>query len=197
MKKQINEIKRMQQLAGIITESEYQESLSEETNEETLDDVTFTLDMALNNMFPMYGFKAGDTVTGILPAEEFADETKRDSAEDFQAAQAYIKNKGGEIKINSSDPYLMFRNINITYKLKDNGDVEYAVEVPAEKMNEAQLNENISDEAIERMEGLANTHHLSTLKFSLENLVPEWIQDGGFDEDDVIDYLTHLVRNSY
>ena len=290
MKKQINEIKRMQQLAGIITESEYQESLSEETNEETLDDVTFTLDMALNNMFPMYGFKAGDTVTGILPAEEFADETKRNSAEDFQAAQAYIKNKGGEIKINSSDPYLMFRNINITYKLKDNGDIEYAVEVPAKKIDEAkkrviskyinveiedgeeyptlnkkaiadylksvidpselksvnmfmrdeegfdessmhfdiedntteqeiedwakqemsyylysspdefpgkELNENISDEAIDRMEGLANTHHLSTLKFSLENLVPEWIQDGGFDEDDVIDYLTHLVRNSY
>jgi len=138
MKKQINEIKRMQQLAGIITESEYQESLSEETNEETLDDVTFTLDMALNNMFPMYGFKAGDTVTGILPAEEFADETKRNSAEDFQAAQAYIKNKGGEIKINSSDPYLMFRNINITYKLKDNGDIEYAVEVPAKKMDEAE-----------------------------------------------------------
>jgi uncharacterized protein YpmB len=197
MKKQINEIKRMQQLAGIITESEYQESLSEETNEETLDDVTFTLDMALNDIFPMYGFKAGDTVTGILPAEEFADETKRNSAEDFQAAQAYIKNKGGEIKINSSDPYLMFRNINITYKLKDNGDVEYAVEVPAKKMDEAQLNENISDEAIERIEGLANTHHLSTLKFSLENLVPEWIEDGGFDEDDVVDYLTHLVRNSY
>jgi uncharacterized protein YpmB len=197
MKQQINEIKRMQQLAGLITESKYQESLSEETNEETLDDVTFTLDMALNDIFPMYGFKAGDTVTGILPAEEFADETKRNSAEDFQAAQAYIKNKGGEIKINSSDPYLMFRNINITYKLKDNGDVEYAVEVPAKKMDEAQLNENISDEAIERIEGLANTHHLSTLKFSLENLVPEWIQDGGFDEDDVIDYLTHLVRNSY
>jgi hypothetical protein len=41
------------------------------------------------------------------------------------------------------------------------------------------LNENISDEAIDRIEGLANTHHLSTLKFSLENLVPEWIQDGG------------------
>jgi len=64
-------------------------------------------------------------------------------------------------------------------------------------ITEAQLNENISDEAIERIEGLANTHHLSTLKFSLENLVPEWIQDGGFDEDDVVDYLTHLVRNSY
>jgi hypothetical protein len=59
------------------------------------------------------------------------------------------------------------------------------------------VNENISFEAIDRMEELANTHHLSTLKFSLENLVPEWIEDGGFDEDDVIDYLTHLVRNSY
>jgi hypothetical protein len=141
MKKQINEIKRMQHIAGLITESEYRQSLNEETNEETLDDVTFTLDMALNNMFPMYGFKAGDTVTGILPAEEFADETKRNSAEDFQAAQAYIKNKGGEIKINSSDPYLMFRNINITYKLKDNGDIEYAVEVPAKKMDEAEIKE--------------------------------------------------------
>ena len=59
------------------------------------------------------------------------------------------------------------------------------------------ITENISDEAIERMEGLANTSYLSSLKFSLENLVPEWIEDGGFDEDDVIDYLTHLVRNSY
>ena len=64
-------------------------------------------------------------------------------------------------------------------------------------ITEAHLNENISDEAIERMEGLANTSYLSSLKFSLENLVPEWIEDGGFDEDDVIDYLTHLVRNSY
>ena len=36
-------------------------------------------------------------------------------------------------------------------------------------ITEAQLNENISDKAIERMEGLANTSHLSSLKFSLEN----------------------------
>lgn len=59
------------------------------------------------------------------------------------------------------------------------------------------LNENISDEAIERMEGLVNTNHLSNLKSSLHSLLQEWIQDGGFDEDDVIDYLTHLVKNSY
>jgi len=64
-------------------------------------------------------------------------------------------------------------------------------------ITEAQLNENISFEAIDRMEELANIESLDNLKSSLKILVSDWIQDGGFDEDDVIDYLTHLVRNSY
>jgi hypothetical protein len=59
------------------------------------------------------------------------------------------------------------------------------------------VTENISDEAIERLEGLANIQALGNLKSSLKTLVSDWVQDGGFDEDDVIDYLTHLVRNSY
>ena len=59
------------------------------------------------------------------------------------------------------------------------------------------VNENISFEAISRMEELANIESLDNLKSSLKTLVSDWIQDGGFDEDDVIDYLTHLVRNSY
>jgi hypothetical protein len=59
------------------------------------------------------------------------------------------------------------------------------------------INENISFEAIDRMEELANIQSLDNLKSSLKTLVSEWIEDGGFDEDDVIDYLTHLVRNSY
>jgi len=59
------------------------------------------------------------------------------------------------------------------------------------------VNENISFEAMGRMEELANIESLDNLKSNLKTLVPGWIQDGGFDEDDVIDYLTHLVRNSY
>jgi hypothetical protein len=59
------------------------------------------------------------------------------------------------------------------------------------------VTENISFEAIDRMEELANIQSLDNLKSSLKTLVSEWIEDGGFDEDDVIDYLTHLVRNSY
>jgi hypothetical protein len=59
------------------------------------------------------------------------------------------------------------------------------------------VNENISFEAINRMEELANIESLDNLKSSLKTLASDWIQDGGFDEDDVIDYLTHLVRNSY
>jgi hypothetical protein len=187
MKKQINEIKRMQQLAGIITESK---------NQSSLEAVAGTLDMVLDDILPEY-IERGETLTGTIPSEEYADEDSWGDSEDFKKALAYIKNNGGEIKVNTKNPTLMFTNMDITYKLKNNGDIKYTVVVPSKKMDEAQLNENISDEAIERMEGLANTHHLSTLKFSLENLVPEWIQDGGFDEDDVIDYLTHLVRNSY
>lgn len=59
------------------------------------------------------------------------------------------------------------------------------------------ITENLDDDSIERMEGLANKHYLSTLKSSLQALVSEWVQEGEFDEDDVIKYLTHLVRNSY
>jgi len=60
-----------------------------------------------------------------------------------------------------------------------------------------ELNEDISFEAIDRMEGLANIQALDNLKSSLKTLVSDWVQDGGFDEDDVIDYLAFLVRNSY
>ena len=63
-------------------------------------------------------------------------------------------------------------------------------------ITEAQLNENISDEAIERMEGLSNMKSLANLKSSLLKLVPEWRKEG-FEEDNVVDYLIHLVENSF
>ena len=186
MKKQINEIKRMQQLAGIITESK---------NQSSLEAVAGTLDMVLDDILPEY-IERGETLTGTIPSKEYADEDSWGDSEDFKKALAYIKNNGGEIKVNTKNPTLMFTNMDITYKLKNNGDIKYTVVVPAKKMDEAQLNENISDEAIERMEGLSNMKSLADLKSSLLKLVPEWRKEG-FEEDDVVDYLIHLVENSF
>ena len=57
---------------------------------------------------------------------------------------------------------------------------------------EENLGENISSEAIERMEGLANMQDLSTLQAKLRILSSDWMQEG-FEKEDIIDYLAYLV----
>jgi len=69
--------------------------------------------------------------------------------------------------------------------------------VREEKEKEKELKEELSDEGIARLEAEVDNRYLSILKYSLENLVPTLISKGDFDEDDVIDYLTHLVKKSY
>jgi hypothetical protein len=165
-----NDFKRMQKLAGLITEAQLQKSKYILTDEEG--------DVYLND----------------------------------NAIKAYLKSVIDPKEIKSVDSFMNdeegFEESSMHFDIEDNiteqeiedwakQEMSYYLYSSPDEFPGKDLNENISFEAIERMEGLANTHHLSTLKFSLENLVSEWIQDGGFDEDDVIDYLTHLVRNSY
>jgi len=157
-----NDFKRMQKLAGLITEAQSQKSKYILTDEE------------------------GDTYLNK------------------EAIKAYLKSVIDPSELKSVNMFMRdeegFDESSMHFDIEDNTteqEMSYYLYSSPDEFPGKELNENISDEAIERMEGLANTHHLSTLKFSLENLVPEWIQDGGFDEDDVIDYLTHLVRNSY
>jgi len=57
---------------------------------------------------------------------------------------------------------------------------------------EENLGENISSEAIERMEGLANMQDLSTLQAKLRILSSDWMQEG-FEKEDIIEYLAYLV----
>ena len=57
---------------------------------------------------------------------------------------------------------------------------------------EENLGENISSEAIERMEGLANMQDLATLQAKLRILSSDWMQEG-FEKEDIINYLAYLV----
>ena len=94
-----------------------------------LEAVAGTLDMVLDDILPEY-IERGETLTGVIPSKEYADEDSWGDSEDFKEALAYIKNNGGKIKVNTKNPTLMFTNMDITYKLKNNGDIEYTVEVP-------------------------------------------------------------------
>jgi hypothetical protein len=167
-----NDFKRMQKLAGLITEAQSQKSKYILTDEEG--------DAYLNDDAIKAYLKSVIDPKEIKSVNDFMNDE-----EGFEESSMHFFEDGSE-DISDKDVEDWAKQ-EMSYYLYSSPD-----EFPGKE-----LNENISDEAIDRMEGLANTHHLSTLKFSLENLVPEWIQDGGFDEDDVIDYLTHLVRNSY
>lgn len=63
--------------------------------------------------------------------------------------------------------------------------------------DDSQIDEALSPEAIDRMEGEANEQALRNLQSSLSILVPDWLEEGMFDEDDVADYLIYLMRQSY
>ena len=55
------------------------------------------------------------------------------------------------------------------------------------------INERISDEAIERFEGLANIQDLTVLKAKLRMLTTEWLEEG-FEKEDIIEYFEFLVN---
>lgn len=61
----------------------------------------------------------------------------------------------------------------------------------------SKLKEEMSEKNIEKLEDLADENDLSTLKSSLQSLISRLLQDGSFDEDDIVNYLTHLVKTSY
>jgi hypothetical protein len=57
---------------------------------------------------------------------------------------------------------------------------------------EENLDETISFETLERIEGIVNMQDLATLKAKIRILSQEWIQDG-FEKEEIIDYLAYLV----
>ena len=56
------------------------------------------------------------------------------------------------------------------------------------------LNEAVSMETLDRLEGLANIRNLQLMKDSLRMLAADWMQEG-FEKEDIKDYVSHLIDN--
>lgn len=56
-----------------------------------------------------------------------------------------------------------------------------------------ELNEMLSSDYIDRMEGLANVRYLSSLKLALSVLALDWMNEG-FDKEDVVAYIESLIN---
>ena len=59
----------------------------------------------------------------------------------------------------------------------------------------SELNEKLSPEYIDRMEGLANIQDLADFKAKLNSLASDWMKEG-FEKEDVVEYVDHVLNSS-
>ncbi len=71
--------------------------------------------------------------------------------------------------------------------------LEKDMEYDAIKEDEEEIQEVISDEYKERMEGLANISDLKVMKDMLRILSTDWMQEG-FEKEDIKDYITDFIN---
>ena len=179
MKKQINEIKRMQQLAGIITESEYQEST---IGEESDTIIPKSLVTRYANMKSLFGDKAKDPsvisklipiITDFFPKnldvsyQELVDKFGEETANQVQTVLfgAYL------------DGYLDRFQEPIT-RLNHERDAKYPDYMgERNKVDESNINKNILNKAKEfikqNVPGAGNVSQNETFHFPLEEVDPE------------------------
>jgi len=98
--------------------------------------------------------------------------------------------------LNDIEVYASNENEAFNKSLQKAEEAIYASKLGQIEVNESNpnLNERISFEAIERMEGFSNEQDLATLQAKLRILSSDWMQEG-FEKEDIIDYLAYLVDN--
>jgi len=189
MKKPINEIKRMQQLAGIITESEYQESTIGEGSDTIIPKSLVT---RYTNMKSLFGDKAKDPsvisklipiITDFFPKnldvsyQELVDKFDEETANQVQTVLfgAYL------------DGYLDRFQEPIT-RLNHERDAKYPDYMgERNKVDESNINKNIVIKAKkfikQNVPGAGNVSQNETFHFPLEEVDPE-----------IVDYLNSNER---
>jgi hypothetical protein len=182
-----NEIKRMQLIAGLITESEYRESQMDEAKKVNKYFTGKLIDDDGEEYYDLDAKKVASYLKSVIDPKHLRD------------VNAFMKDEEGweETMMNGVDNYDLQDYSEEDVEKLATMEMSYWLTSQPDEFPFKELNEDISFEAIDRMEGLANIQALDSLKSSLKTLVSDWVQDGGFDEDDVIDYLAFLVRNSY
>ena len=177
MKKQVNEIKRMQQLAGLIKEKYDNNDWND--NNDWDDDIVGKRGIDYNN----------DQGTIIAAAQ----------AKNYKSLIKY--DPSGLLSSDSVDGSIDPLALIVAFK-SDKGDVgvyplgDNGVRVIKAKYQESTMNENsiLSDEAYNRIDGLVNQKDMDMLRNGGRNIVSD-LTDDGFEDEEIIEYICKYLKN--
>jgi hypothetical protein len=113
------EFLKIQKIAGLITESQYNQKINLLENQIPFDIEEF-LDGMINTSIPEDS-EEGENVTGEWDVEEYGDADAYEEADTFNKAHSYIDSQGGTITIPG--------NPDVTYTSMDDGSIGYSLVV--------------------------------------------------------------------
>jgi len=145
---------------------------------------------------------AVDMVKKGLP-EEKVEEAGQGTLMAIDRIEEIVSNLARNIATNSNIPTQ--EKIGLVQALKELKDLVEDLGADVEQEDEyvsdysrrraSELNEGLSPEYIDRMEGLANIQDLADFKAKLKSLASDWMKEG-FEKEDVVEYVDHILNSS-
>lgn len=206
-----NQFERMQKLAGLITEGvgayEYEKGKEagekiekkkmkkSELKKQIKEMILAEIDIDLSNDDNFYD-----------PVYE-AKKKKEEEVEDITVDDTEI-DMGGEMDMGAEAPVPAATDVqkelmDALEAAKASGDeklirqignaLTYFTRSQVSKEEVPSMNEALSPEYIDRMEGLANMQDLAVLKAKLRMLSSDWMQEG-FEKEDIVEYISELIN---
>jgi len=186
MKKPINEVKRMQQLAGLITESEYQKTLQEEKGLVKVGEKVLSQDKrpywAEDNIFTI------DTKTLTTYTKD---------GYDIEVVENQLYFEGDEEnKISFSVSVKVFKDKNLIKKklfypgaerwkgMSIEDFIDYAIQLINGNMNQANMNQaNMNQANMNQADDMMNENQSSSLDVTDKKAVLQFLADNGIDDN--------------
>ena len=197
MKKTINEIAKFQRLAGLITESEYQEAMmkDEAKVEEAKIPVSKDKKIQVIKEWIWYTCDEGQVKDDINKYNKMVDMYFADkddvTKEDFKKIWAKVTEKYGVGDVGADwDAFPETWNDIQKGNLVD-PDMTYEGK---EKVEEVEKVEEISSEAFKMMDNRVNRNHVLSLLAAAEGIMGD-LDAEGFDVEDIRDYINQIIVN--
>jgi hypothetical protein len=191
MKKPINEIAKFQRLAGLITESEYQETMmkDEAKVEEAKIPVSKDKKIQVIKEWIWYTCDEGQVKDDINKYNKMVDMYFADKDDVTKEDFMKIWNKVAE-KYGVGDTGADSESFPETWRDVQRGRLVN----PFMKYEGKEKVEEISSEAFKRMDGLVNRNHVLSLLAAAEGIMGD-LDAEGFDVEDIRDYINQIIVN--
>lgn len=200
-----DQFKRMQKLAGLITEGmgayEYEKGKEAGEKAEKKKMKKSELKKQIKEM-----------ILAEMESEEELDEAKKKKAEE-EAEDVTVDDTevdmGSEMDMGVETPAVPAASdvqkelMDALEAAKASGDeklirqignaLTYFTRSQVSKEEAPTMSEAISPEAVDRMEGLANMQDLAVLKAKLRILSSDWMQEG-FEKEDIVEYISEFIN---